>query len=128
MQGVSFVGQRDPHIEVVKVGSVSPTCSLVAALASLVVGVTAQPVFRGSEIFPSEEFAARRTRVMAQIGDGVAIVLGATEPPDYRAGLQVLPVGCDARLSGQRPAHGYENLSGFVPIEIAEIEKLMAQR
>src|SRR3954453_21392747 len=41
----------------------------------------AQPVFRGSEIFPAEEFAARRAKVMAQIGDGVAIVLGATEPP-----------------------------------------------
>jgi len=40
----------------------------------------AQPVFRGSEIFPPEEFAARRAQVMAQIGDGVAIVLGATEP------------------------------------------------
>ncbi len=41
----------------------------------------AQPVFRGSEIFPPEEFAARRAKVMAQIGDAVAIVLGATEPP-----------------------------------------------
>ncbi len=43
--------------------------------------VCAQPTFRGSEIFPSEEFAARRLLVMAQIGDGVAIVLGTTEPP-----------------------------------------------
>lgn len=33
----------------------------------------AQPVFRGSEIFPPEEFAARRAKVMAEIGDGVAI-------------------------------------------------------
>jgi Xaa-Pro aminopeptidase len=41
----------------------------------------AQPVFRGSEIFPPEEFAARRSKVMAQIGEGVAIVLGTTEPP-----------------------------------------------
>jgi Xaa-Pro aminopeptidase len=41
----------------------------------------AQPVFRGSEIFQAEEFAARRVRVLAQIGDGVAIVLGTTEPP-----------------------------------------------
>jgi Xaa-Pro aminopeptidase len=40
----------------------------------------AQPVFRGSEIFPPEEFAARRAQVMAQIGEGVAIVLGTTEP------------------------------------------------
>ncbi len=42
--------------------------------------VWAQPVFRGSEIFPPEEFAARRQKVMAQIGDGAAIVLGTTEP------------------------------------------------
>jgi Xaa-Pro aminopeptidase len=41
----------------------------------------AQPVFRGTEIFPPEEFAARRAQVMVQIGDGVAILLGATEPP-----------------------------------------------
>jgi Xaa-Pro aminopeptidase len=41
----------------------------------------AQPVFRGTEIFPPEEFAARRAKVIAQIGDGVAIVLGTTEPP-----------------------------------------------
>ncbi len=40
----------------------------------------AQPVFRGSEIFPPEEFAARRARVVRAIGDGVAIVLGTTEP------------------------------------------------
>jgi Xaa-Pro aminopeptidase len=41
----------------------------------------AQPVFRGSEIFPPGEFSARRVQVMARIGDGVAIVLGTTEPP-----------------------------------------------
>jgi Xaa-Pro aminopeptidase len=40
----------------------------------------AQPVFRGSEIFPPEEYSARRAKVMAQIGGDVAIVLGATEP------------------------------------------------
>jgi Xaa-Pro aminopeptidase len=40
----------------------------------------AQPVFRGSEIFPPEEFAARRGAVAAALGDGVAIVLGTTEP------------------------------------------------
>jgi len=43
--------------------------------------VSAQPVFRGSEIFPADEYAARRAKVIAQIGDAVAIVLGATEPP-----------------------------------------------
>jgi Xaa-Pro aminopeptidase len=40
----------------------------------------AQPTFRGSEIFPPEEFAARRAKLMTEIGDGVAIVLGTTEP------------------------------------------------
>jgi len=49
---------------------------------SLLLGadLLAQPVFRGSEIFPPEEFAARRARVAAALGDGVAIVLGTTEP------------------------------------------------
>jgi Xaa-Pro aminopeptidase len=40
----------------------------------------AQPVFRGSDIFPPEGFAARRAKVIAQIGDGVAIVLGTEGP------------------------------------------------
>lgn len=53
----------------------------LVALLCLVGIVIAQPVFRGTEIFPAEEFAARRARVMAEIGDGVAIVLGTTEPP-----------------------------------------------
>ena len=45
-------------------------------------GLTAaQPVFTGAGIFPSEEFASRRARVMEKIGDGVAILLGTTEPP-----------------------------------------------
>src|SRR5262249_40741909 len=42
---------------------------------------SAQPVFRGSEIFPPEEFAARRAKVFDQLGDAVAIVLGTTQPP-----------------------------------------------
>jgi Xaa-Pro aminopeptidase len=41
----------------------------------------AQPVFRGDEIFPPEEFAARRARLLDRIGDGVAIVLGTPGPP-----------------------------------------------
>ncbi len=48
---------------------------------SVGLGVSAQPVFRGTEIFPAEEYAARRARLMADIGDAVAIVLGTTEPP-----------------------------------------------
>ena len=41
--------------------------------------MAAQPVF--SNVFPPEEYAARRAVVMEKIGDGVAVVLGATEPP-----------------------------------------------
>ena len=53
--------------------------SIVAAFSGS--GSEAQPVFRGDEIFPPEEFAARRAKLIAHIGDGVAIVLGTTEPP-----------------------------------------------
>ena len=58
--------------------------SILAASALLVAAtlvVSAQPVFRGTEIFPADEFASRREKVMLQIGDAAAIVLGATEPP-----------------------------------------------
>lgn len=50
------------------------------AAAALASSLLAQPVFTGTEIFPPEEYAARRARVIEQIGDGVAIVLGTTEP------------------------------------------------
>ena len=53
----------------------------VATVALRAAAPLAQPVFRGSEIFPAEEYAARRARVVTAIGDGVAVVLGATEPP-----------------------------------------------
>lgn len=39
----------------------------------------AQPVF--TDIFPPAEFAARRAKVMEQIGDGIAILQGTTERP-----------------------------------------------
>jgi len=42
---------------------------------------SAQPVFAGTEIFPPDEFAARRARVIAEIGDAVAILQGTTERP-----------------------------------------------
>jgi len=41
----------------------------------------AQPVFTGAEIFPPEEFAARRARIFTAIGDGVAALQGTTERP-----------------------------------------------
>lgn len=40
---------------------------------------TAQPVI--TDVFPAEEYVARRARVMAAIGDGVAILQGTTERP-----------------------------------------------
>jgi Xaa-Pro aminopeptidase len=49
--------------------------TLLLLLAAL--PLTGQPVF--TNVFPPEEFAARRVKVMAQIGDSVAIVLGTTE-------------------------------------------------
>src|SRR3954451_2874392 len=58
---------------------------LPAALFLLIAGWRviglAQPVFTGTEIFPPEEFAGRRARVLAAIGDGVAILQGTTERP-----------------------------------------------
>lgn len=51
---------------------------VVVASAKL---ASAQPVFKGSEIFPPAEFAARRANVMTRIGDGVAIIQGTTERP-----------------------------------------------
>ena len=55
--------------------------ALIAGLLVLAKAPTAQPVFTGPEIFPPEEFAARRARVMEQIGDAVAILQGTTERP-----------------------------------------------
>ena len=41
--------------------------------------LSAQPVFRGTDIFPPEEFAGRRAKVFAAITDGVAVLQGTTE-------------------------------------------------
>ncbi len=51
------------------------------ALLLLTTTIGAQPVFTGPEIFPLEEFSARRARVMERIGDGVAILQGTPERP-----------------------------------------------
>jgi len=59
----------------------TPFGFLVAGLLVLAQAPSAQPVFTGAEIFPPEEFAARRARVMEQIGDAVAILQGTTERP-----------------------------------------------
>jgi Xaa-Pro aminopeptidase len=60
-----------------KAGRYIGAALFVASLAA----PAAQPVFTGPEIFPLDEFAARRARVVAQIADGVAILQGATERP-----------------------------------------------
>src|SRR5688500_14123240 len=57
----------------------------IAGVAILTAFPSAQPVFTGAEIFPPEEFAARRAKVMAAIGDGVAILQGTTERPGEQA-------------------------------------------
>jgi len=58
---------------------------LASALAALVAVPSAQPVFTGAEIFPPEEFAARRARVIAQIGEAAAVLQGTTERPGEQA-------------------------------------------
>ena len=57
---------------------VALVASMIAALSGSL--PVAQPVFRGDEIFPPEEFAARRAKLLERIGDGVAIVLGTAGP------------------------------------------------
>ena len=51
----------------------------VVVYAQQALGPDAPPWF--SDVFPKEEYAARRAAVMQQIGDGVAIVQGAAEKP-----------------------------------------------
>src|SRR5262252_8122344 len=56
----------------------------IAAIMLLVVagsGGRAQPVFTGAEIFPPEEFAARRAKIFDAIGDAVAALQGTAERP-----------------------------------------------
>lgn len=48
-------------------------------LLLLTAPLPAQPVF--TNVFPPEEYAARRAKVMEKIGDGVAILQGTTERP-----------------------------------------------
>ena len=51
-------------------------------LAGVFVTVSAQPPLF-STMLPKEEFAARRAKVLQKIGDGVAIIQGATETSAY---------------------------------------------
>jgi Xaa-Pro aminopeptidase len=63
-------------------------CSAAALLSSaLVVSAAAQQPLQGPPLFatelPKEEFAARRAKVLQKIGDGVAVLQGATETASY---------------------------------------------
>jgi Xaa-Pro aminopeptidase len=59
------------------------TRSLAAwlAVATMAVVSAEPPLF--TDAFAPEEFAARRTRVLERIGDGVAVLQGAAENPSY---------------------------------------------
>ncbi len=52
---------------------------VILASLFLALFVYGQPVF--TDVFPPDEYAARRIRVMEKIGDGVAILQGTTERP-----------------------------------------------
>lgn len=58
-----------------------PLLPLIAICGLFGVVPHAQPVFRGSDIFPPEEFAARRAKLLEKIGDAAAIVRGTPGPP-----------------------------------------------
>jgi Xaa-Pro aminopeptidase len=55
--------------------------ALVLGLLAFTSQSSAQPVFAGADIFPADEFASRRARVMERIGDAVAVLQGTTERP-----------------------------------------------
>ncbi|HET7622337.1 MAG TPA: Xaa-Pro aminopeptidase [Gemmatimonadaceae bacterium] len=59
----------------------APQLALLLAVVLLLPAAraAAQPVI--TNVFPAEEYVARRARVMAAIGDGVAILQGTTERP-----------------------------------------------
>jgi len=55
--------------------------ALIVGLALSATMTADQKLF--TDAFPHAEFAARRSAVMEAIGDGVAIVSGASEQPNY---------------------------------------------
>jgi len=61
--------------------SARSSLTLAFGVALLSAAPHAQPVFRGEEVFPPEEFAAHRAKVIDRIGDGVAIIIGTPGPP-----------------------------------------------
>jgi Xaa-Pro aminopeptidase len=62
--------------------SVRARLLLAAAVLTVITApAVAQPLF--TDAFPPEEFKARRAKLMEEIGDGVAVLVGATEYPAY---------------------------------------------
>lgn len=61
--------------------------SLLTLAASLLVSGAGAQIHQGpfTEVFPPQEFAARRAHVMDEIGDAVAILQGTIEPPGEQA-------------------------------------------
>ncbi|HEX2454608.1 MAG TPA: Xaa-Pro aminopeptidase [Vicinamibacterales bacterium] len=57
-----------------------PAFTCVCLLAAGLAGAQ-PPLF--TDALPAQEFAARRAKVMQQIGDGIVVVQGATETPAY---------------------------------------------
>ena len=57
----------------IALGTLATACAGALALA--------QPVFVGTDIFPPEEFAARRAKMLDRIGDAVVVLQGTTERP-----------------------------------------------
>jgi Xaa-Pro aminopeptidase len=59
----------------------APRFLFIALASALAVVQADKPLF--TDAFPPAEFSARRAKVMAAIGSGVAIITGATEQPNY---------------------------------------------
>jgi Xaa-Pro aminopeptidase len=56
---------------------------LMAAVLAVLVAAGRAETPRHTDVFPPEEFAARRARVFQAIGDGIAVLQGASEYPAY---------------------------------------------
>jgi Xaa-Pro aminopeptidase len=73
-------------------GVIRKTCLVTALMTLWALAPSAQiPQGVFTDVFPPEEFAARRAQVMAAIGDAVAILQGAVEKPaelPFRQGAQ----------------------------------------
>src|SRR5262245_55663365 len=76
--------RRSPHGKQMR-RRVLVTLAAFLLLTALPAWLPGQPVFTGADVFPNEEFAWRRGRVMDRIGDAVAVIQGTTERPGEQA-------------------------------------------